>query len=319
MVGIMLRLILGLLVFSVSGIASAQDTTPTKPDTEKQADEKDEDDEEKDEDEDRWLLIKNVDVHSVSHPVLRKSHILVKNTKIVGIGDDLSVPEEAEILDATGYRAYPGLIALNGAGLVPAGRGDPNERLDPNGLNTILALAHGITTTIQGTDAIKIVSGTLDDAVLRRDLYMGMMYSSSRPQQKAQLREDLTKARAFFRQRGAGAKPKKDESKEKKEDEDGEKDEDKDKDEPEDKEPAKKPAAKTPDSLGSAAKYLPLFEGKTRAVFWLTTISFYSMIKCIFTGQRLPAWPHSCVSITGGEGQASRSRTLVAGWPKDMA
>lgn len=222
------RLLVGLLVLTV-GIAFAPAASGQKPEKSDAKKEEKKDEKKKEEKEDRWLHVKNIDVYPVTSAPMRDAEILSRNGKIVAIGRDLDCPEEAKVLDGLGYRAYPGLIALNGQGLVPAG-GRPGDALDPNGLTTLLGLAHGITTAVSGTTAVKLVTGTLDDAVLREQLFKGLFYSSRRPQQKAKLRADLMKARDHHR----GVTKGKD---------------------------GKKP------NIGQASQYLPLFEGKTTAVF----------------------------------------------------
>lgn len=203
-----------------------------KPAEAKTSKEKDDDKHDHEEEEDRWLHVTNIDLYPVTSAPMPSAEILVKNDKVVAIGRGLEVPEEAEVLDGLGYRCYPGLIALNGGQLVPSG-GGPGDALDPDGLTTIMALAHGITTTLSNTTAVKLVAGTLEGAVLRQQLFQGLFYSSTRPQQKAKLRADLTKARDLHR----GVLKGKD---------------------------GKKP------NIGQAAQYLPLFEGKKTAVFNVT-------------------------------------------------
>lgn len=67
----------------------------------------------KEEEEDRWFALHNADVHTGTGAVLRGASILAKNGVIEEIGYDLFVPDDAEVLDAMGMRAYPGLVALN--------------------------------------------------------------------------------------------------------------------------------------------------------------------------------------------------------------
>ena len=119
------RLMAALLVLVVGAafVPTLEAQRPgSKPaEAKKAADKKDEEEEKE---EDRWLHVTNVDVYPVSSSPVFDAEILTKNGKIVAIGRDLDAPEEAEVVDGLGYRAYPGLISLNGQGLVPSGRPD---------------------------------------------------------------------------------------------------------------------------------------------------------------------------------------------------
>lgn len=219
-----------------------------------------------DDDEDEWLHIHNVDVYPVVGPVIRGGEILIKNGKIEAVGMDLDVPEGAETLDGQGHRAYPGLVSLNGQGLVPRASGDPSFGSAPNSLWTLLGLSSGITTVVSGSTAVKLQRGSVDDYVLRRNLFTPLFYASSNPKAKAQLRNDLRKVYEYLRRRGdapsarerriADAKAKAESSSGK----------------PAPKKPSTGGGANAADAaarkaLGSAARYLPLMKGEAVAVF----------------------------------------------------
>ena len=82
-------------------------------------DDEDKDDEEEDEDEDKdeYLAIVDGDVYTGTGSILRGASLLAKNGKIEEIGYDLYIPEDAEVVDASGLRLYPGLVAVNSSGL----------------------------------------------------------------------------------------------------------------------------------------------------------------------------------------------------------
>jgi hypothetical protein len=96
-------------------------------------DEDDKDDEKSEEKEDRWFALVGGDVHTGTGSVLRGATILAKNGKIEEIGYRLYVPEEAEVLDASGMRVYPGLVALNATARISSGlfSADGPEDEDP--------------------------------------------------------------------------------------------------------------------------------------------------------------------------------------------
>lgn len=64
------------------------------------------------------ILLKNATVHSVvAAPVIQD--VLLDGGKIIAVGQNLTVPEQAQVQDLTGKHLYPGLIALiNQLGLI---------------------------------------------------------------------------------------------------------------------------------------------------------------------------------------------------------
>ncbi len=204
---------------------------------------------------DTWLLVKNVHIYPVVGPIQRYSRILVKNGKIQAMGPEVEAPSDAKdvkTLDGMGFRAYPGLVHLNGGGILPPPRGKQVDALNPYGLPTVMGLAHGITTVLVGSNAVKLLTGTIEGATVGEGLYMGLMYSSRRPRDKKKLREDFRKARDYLRAKKAASK----------------KAASKRANPTKGKTPTKKGASSNSTrSLGSAARLLPLLEGKQVALF----------------------------------------------------
>jgi imidazolonepropionase-like amidohydrolase len=58
----------------------------------------------------KTIAITNARIVPVAGPEVAKGTILVRDGKIAEIGADVAVPPGAEVVDATGLRAYPGLI-----------------------------------------------------------------------------------------------------------------------------------------------------------------------------------------------------------------
>lgn len=108
---------------------------------EAEADEEEADEEEEDE----YFAIVGGDVYSGTGAVMRGVTILAKNGKIESIGPDPYLPDDAEILDATGMRVYPGLVALSATSSISGGlfsAEDPYSQeiddIDPHmGLDTL--------------------------------------------------------------------------------------------------------------------------------------------------------------------------------------
>jgi imidazolonepropionase-like amidohydrolase len=89
------------------------------------------------------------DVITVTRERIRKGTILIEDGKIVGLGQDVTIPEGAERIDATGKTITPGFVAISMIGVGTAGgqsSGRLADQLNPFDRNIQLALAVGITT-----------------------------------------------------------------------------------------------------------------------------------------------------------------------------
>ncbi|MGI9013200.1 MAG: amidohydrolase family protein [Phycisphaerales bacterium] len=195
-------LIACLAVCTMSFTTVAQDDPPAESDAaEKPADDADEKAEEKDDatkpEADRYLAITGGTVHTISGGRLDGATILCKNGRILEIGARVTIPSGAEVIDATGYEVYPGLIALRSAGIV--GGGSPDDSTDVYALNMSVALAAGITTAVTGNDAAKLTWGTLDDMMVGRGLFEDISYPTSNPAARRELRADLDRVRQHLR------------------------------------------------------------------------------------------------------------------------
>ncbi len=68
---------------------------------------------------DHPILLKGGDLYTVSHGILKNTDLLFEQGRITQIGANLTAPANAEVIDVTGRRIYPGLIdAASGLGLV---------------------------------------------------------------------------------------------------------------------------------------------------------------------------------------------------------
>jgi imidazolonepropionase-like amidohydrolase len=152
---------------------------------------------EEEEDKPKWFAVTHGRVHTVTGPTLSNATVLCKDGVIVDVGDNLRLPDECEVLDATGREVYPGLIAVAAGGI--HGGGDPRETTNVFGLNMRIALAGGITTAIAGNDAAKLTYGTLDGLLIQRGLFVNLAVSTRKPIEAAQMRADFEKVRAYMR------------------------------------------------------------------------------------------------------------------------
>jgi imidazolonepropionase-like amidohydrolase len=147
---------------------------------------------------DVYFAITGAIVHTVSGPVLQDSVILCKNGKIEAVGPGIKVPEKAEILDASGFHVYPGLVAVRSVALI--GGEPPEDTTDCFTLQATAALAGGITTVLTGNTAAKITIGTVDNMVVRRNIFESIRYRAADPAGKKRLRESLDNVRQYMRE-----------------------------------------------------------------------------------------------------------------------
>lgn len=146
------------------------------------------------------ILIQNGKIYTMAGEIIENGSILVDNGKIKAIGNNLDIPENTEIIDATGQYVMPGFIDAHthvgnfGSGIGEAGI-DVNEMTDPttphvrgiDGINPtdeILTdgIRGGITTVATGPGSGNVVGGTfivmklhghrVDDMVIKDPLAM---------------------------------------------------------------------------------------------------------------------------------------------------
>lgn len=103
------------------------------------------------------------DVYTVSHGVIPRGTVLIQDGKIVAVGKDVAIPENAVRIDASGKSVTPGFVAISAAnvgvrtGTGARGRtGQPSppegvtgrvaDALNPYDRNILFCLSAGITT-----------------------------------------------------------------------------------------------------------------------------------------------------------------------------
>ena len=124
------------------------------------------------------LAIVNAVIYPVDKEVIKKGTILVDKGKIVEVGPDVSVPEDAQVIDAAGRMVFPGFIdAHSHLGLDESCIGfegsDVNEATDPvtpnmraiDGFNPLditvkEARENGVTACAAGPGSANVVGGT---------------------------------------------------------------------------------------------------------------------------------------------------------------
>ncbi len=192
---------------AVSGFASPALAQEEEPSGNGQQESGEAADKEADSDEeDTWLAIRGGDIHTGTGAVLRGATLLAKNQKIAEIGYDLWIPDEATVIDATGMRLYPGLVAVNSVGLFGT-NGDFEDSIDPFNSQMTLALAGGITTAAQSMIPVKLRRFEIEDVVAGPRVLAAQQFSNSNPSSKSSLREKLQRAAEYLRAvREAGGK-----------------------------------------------------------------------------------------------------------------
>lgn len=156
---------------------------------------------------DRYLAVTGGVVHTVTGPTLFGATVLAKNGRITAIGHDVVIPDEAEVVDASGFHVYPGLVAVASSGLV--GSEPPDDSTDVFSLSMSLGLAGGITTAVSGNTAAKLSFGTLEDHVVRRALFHTLAYGPANPDGRRKFRNSLERVRQHLRELAAHEEKKK--------------------------------------------------------------------------------------------------------------
>ena len=147
-----------------------------------------------------WLAVVGGDVYTGTGAVLRGATVLAKDGRIRAVGHGLRVPDEAEVLDASGLRVYPGLVAFDSSGLIGSSGSDFADTIDPFNSRMVLALASGITTAGQSDTAVKLKRGEIEDVVLREKYLVTQSYATSNPTGKKSLVEKLERASEYLRE-----------------------------------------------------------------------------------------------------------------------
>ncbi len=95
------------------------------------------------------MAISGGDIITVTRERIRKGTIIIEDGKIVGLGQNLEIPDGAERIDATGKTITPGFVSISMTGVGTAGgqsSGKLADQLNPFDRNIQLALGVGITS-----------------------------------------------------------------------------------------------------------------------------------------------------------------------------
>ncbi len=174
------------------------------------------------------VAITNAVLHPISAPEIAKGTLLLKNGRILALGEDVAVPAGARTIDAAGRHAYPGLIALDTnvglleIGSVPAtddqaefGGNQPDVRtaasVNADSAHIGVTRTNGITRVqtapqgggpLQGQSAVMRLSGSTWEEMLTRDrdmLHVRFPYVPNETKdEKGKKNEEIEALRALF-------------------------------------------------------------------------------------------------------------------------
>lgn len=153
------------------------------------------------------IFIKNGHIYTMAGKVLENGSILIKDGKIIEVGEDLKVPENAEVIDAQGKMITPGFIDAHcHLGMFEEGIGfegsDGNEMTDPitpqlraidsiNPMDISFREAYegGVTTAVTGPGSANVIGGTfaalktyghrVDDMVIKDPVAMKIAFGEN--------------------------------------------------------------------------------------------------------------------------------------------
>ncbi|HZJ56870.1 MAG TPA: amidohydrolase, partial [Clostridia bacterium] len=153
------------------------------------------------------ILIKNGKVLTMNEKVYEKGDILIKGKVILEIGEDIEVPEGAEVIDAGGMWVMPGIVDAHcHIGMWEDGIGfegsDGNEATDPatpelraiDGINPEdncfrEARENGITSVVTGPGSANVIGGQfaalktygrrVDDMVFKEPLALKVAFGEN--------------------------------------------------------------------------------------------------------------------------------------------
>ncbi len=148
------------------------------------------------------IVVKDGTVLTVSHGTIPKGSILIRGGKIAEVGANVTVPEGATVIDATGQFVTPGIIdphshiaisgGVNEGTLAVTSMTAIEDVLDPTDLNIYRELAGGVTTSLTLHGSANPIGGTT--AVIKhrwgKDA-KGILFQGAKPGLKFALGENV--------------------------------------------------------------------------------------------------------------------------------
>lgn len=165
--------------------------------------------------------IKGGDLYTITSGIIKHGTILIKDGKILQIGQSLDIPKDANVIDASGKVVMPGLVAATTMYMPAVDLGSEKiaESLDPFNYSVSLALASGVTSIfvsgrgpsgrepLGGTNAvIKPTYGDLDSMLVKEPVVENLDIGGSRWMQKTDFILKMRQARDYLQQLADQAK-----------------------------------------------------------------------------------------------------------------
>jgi imidazolonepropionase-like amidohydrolase len=158
--------------------------------------------------------IRGGDLYTITNGIIKNGTILIKDGKISDIGQNIEIPKDAKVIDASGKVVMPGLVAVNAeVGVI----GYPGiekiaDSLDPFEFSVSLALASGVTTAMVSagrpsgnnpiggiTAVIKSSYADLDQMLVKESVAQPIMISNRDWLLKTTFKQNLRKAQDYLR------------------------------------------------------------------------------------------------------------------------
>lgn len=158
--------------------------------------------------------IQGGDLYTITDGIFRKGTILIEDGKISGIGQNIEIPKDAEVIDARGKVIMPGLVGVSAElGVIGySGIEKIADSLDPFDFSVSLALASGVTTAMVSagrpsgnnsiggvTAVIKTSYGDLDRMLVKESVVQQVMISNRDWLRKTTFKQNMRKAQDHLR------------------------------------------------------------------------------------------------------------------------
>jgi imidazolonepropionase-like amidohydrolase len=160
------------------------------------------------------MLIRNATVYTVTKGMLPNTDLLLENGKIARIGQHLTAPAGATIIDATGKSVTPGIVdphshsmvdAVNEGTLSVTSMTRMQDVLNPTDINIYRELAGGVTTINIFHGSANVIGGQSVLVKLKWGRPLSEMVIPNQPKSiKFALGENVTQKNSQEREQGAG-------------------------------------------------------------------------------------------------------------------
>ncbi|MCF7974489.1 MAG: amidohydrolase family protein [Phycisphaerae bacterium] len=151
---------------------------------------------------DKITAIRGGDLYTITSGIIRNGTLLIKDGRIWKLGRDLSVPKDAQVIEAKGKIVMPGMVAIRGDLGISGSASKMADALDPFGQSVTFALASGVTSVYVSrgsADAvIKPTYGDLDSMLLKESVLQSLSVSNAQWLNKTNLLIAMRQARTYL-------------------------------------------------------------------------------------------------------------------------